>query len=210
MRMNDSVAVLRDLVERARSRVASHSASRSRSSSARASVVTAAVAADIAELDRIRAECHRLVTRRASWSAGAAVIPLPGLDVGTDLAILLKLLPKINERFGLTPQQIDQLDVESKRRVMVFASGVGSMLIGRLVTRELVVRLLMRMGVRITAAGVVKYVPLLGSALAASLSFGAMKLLGDRHVEDCYEVARRTLLAQARDSTDIVDITPRS
>ena len=185
------LATLRDLVDRARHRLSSTTPATTGTA-----LVTADVATALTDLDRIRDECRRLVMRRATWSAGAAVIPLPGVDVGTDIAILLKLLPKINERFGLTPQQVDQLDVESKRLVMVFASSVGSMLVGRLVTREVVLKMLMKMGVRITTAGIVKFVPLLGQALSASLSFGAMKLLGDKHVDDCYQVARRTLLAR--------------
>ena len=149
------------------------------------------------ELDTIRAQCRRLVTRRASVSAGASIVPLPGLDLGTDVMILLRLLPQINERFGLSPEQIDRLDVETKRTVMLFVGSVGSALVGRLVTRELVVRLLMKMGIRVTTKGVVKFVPLLGQAVSASISFGAMKLLGNRHIDDCYEIARRTLLEQA-------------
>jgi uncharacterized protein (DUF697 family) len=152
------------------------------------------IATALKQLDRIRDECRAMVTRRASMSAGAAVVPIPGLDIGTDVAILIALLPRINEKFGLAPHQIDQLDVETKRVVMMFVSAVGSNLIGRLVTRDLVMKLLMKMGVRLTTQGVVKYVPLIGQAISASLSFGAMKLLGNRHVDDCYEVARRALL----------------
>jgi len=152
----------------------------------------------LAQLDAIRDDCRRLVTRRASLSAGVSVVPLPGLDVGTDIAILLKLLPQINERFGLTPEQIQGLDAETQRLVLMFVGSVGSTLVGRLVTRELVVRILMKMGVRVTTKGVVKFVPLLGQAISASISFGAMKLLGNRHIDDCYEVARRTLLEQTR------------
>lgn len=193
---------LRDLMDRARHRVMPD-----RSPADPTWSLTTAQPGDmtsaLASLDRIRDDCRRMVTRRASLSAGAAIVPLPLLDVGTDIAILLKLLPRINERFGLTPEQIASLDVESKRLVMMFASSVGSLLVGRLVTREIVVRMLMKMGVRLTAAGVVKYVPLLGQALSASLSFGAMKLLGNRHVDDCYEVARRTLVSRSA----AVDIT---
>lgn len=155
------------------------------------------VAAALRQLDTIRNECRKLVTRRATLSAGAAVVPLPMLDLGTDVMILLRLLPRINERFGLTPEQIDGLDVETKRTVMLFVGSVGSTLVGRLVTRELVGRLLMKMGVRVTTKGVVKFVPLVGQAVSASISFAAMKLLGNRHIDDCYEVARRTLLEQA-------------
>ncbi len=119
------------------------------------------------------------------------------LGVGTDVAILLRLLPNINERFGLSPEQIEGLDAETRRIVMLFVGSVGSTLVGRLVTRDLIVKVLMKMGVRVTTKGVVKFVPLLGQALSASISFGAMKLLGNRHVDDCYEVARRTLLRRA-------------
>jgi len=158
---------------------------------------TSDVEAALARLDAIRAECRRIVTRRASLSAGIAVVPLPGLDLGTDVAILLKLLPRINERFGLSPAQIDALDTETKRIVMMFIGAVGSGLVGRLITREIVIRVLMKMGVRLTAAGVVKFVPLVGQAVSASISFGAMKLLGNRHIDDCYAVARQTLLEKA-------------
>lgn len=157
------------------------------------------------QLDKIRDECRKLVTRRASISAGVAVVPIPGVDLGTDIAILLKLLPQINQRFGLSPAQIEGLDAETKRLVMMFIGSVGSVLVGRLITRDLVVKILMKLGVRLTAAGVVKYVPLLGQALSAGISFGAMKLLGNRHIDDCYEVARRTLLEHA--SPDLVTPT---
>ena len=151
------------------------------------------------QLDTIRDDCRRLVLRRASLSAGVAVVPLPGLDVGTDIAILLKLLPRINERFGLTPQQIEALDPETKRVVLMFVGSVGSTLVGRLITRDLVMKVLMKMGVRVTTKGIVKFVPLIGQAVSASISFGAMKILGDRHVDDCYRVARQALLERRSD-----------
>ncbi len=155
-----------------------------------------------ARLDAIRAECRAMVTRRATLSAGAAVVPIPIFDAGADVAILLELLPAINEKFGLTPQQVDGLDADTKRVVMMFATGVGSSLVGRLVTRGLVLRVLRSFGVRVTTKGVVKFVPFVGQAIAASISFGAMKLLGDRHIDDCYEVARNALLQSAGARSD--------
>ena len=49
------------------------------------------------------------------------------------------------------------------------------------------------MGVRIATASVARYVPVLGSAIAATISFGAMKLAGNAHVDDCYRTARTLL-----------------
>ena len=56
---------------------------------------------------------------------------------------------------------------------------------------------LKRIGVRLIGAQAAKLVPFLGQATAAGISFGAMKLAGDRHVDDCYETAKRTLLPPA-------------
>jgi uncharacterized protein (DUF697 family) len=143
-----------------------------------------------AELEATRLKCRALVLRRASLSAGAAALPLPGLDVGTDIAILLRLIPSINREFGLGPEQIERLDPETKRIVLVLISSFGSELIGRVVKKEIVLKLLQKAGLRITAGTVSKFVPVVGSVLSASLSFAAMKMLGDAHVEECFKLAQ--------------------
>ncbi len=157
----------------------------------------ASLEAALVELDAIRDDCRRLVKRRATLSAATAIVPVPGLDVGADVAILVKLLPRINERFGLTPAQLEGLDADTRRVVLVLIGSMGSTLVGRLVSRELIVKVLMKLGVRVTTKGVVKFVPLIGQAVSATISFGAMKLVGDRHIDDCYEIARRALLEKA-------------
>jgi hypothetical protein len=59
------------------------------------------------------------------------LVPLPGIDVAGDVALLMELIPAINRKFGLTPEQIDRLD--TTRRVMVYAmlKKVGAGLVGR-------------------------------------------------------------------------------
>ena len=60
----------------------------------------------------------RQMLRRRAWVAGAAAaVPFPGLDWAMDAAMLTQLLPRINSEFGLTPQQIEQLDAKEKERV---------------------------------------------------------------------------------------------
>ncbi|MGA2549039.1 MAG: hypothetical protein ABSF50_02735 [Burkholderiaceae bacterium] len=149
----------------------------------------------LAELDEVKRRCRSMVTRRASLSAGVAVVPVPGLDIGTDVMILMRLLPKINREFGLSPEQIAELDAETKKIVMVLASAAGSELIGRIISKELVVKVLKKFGMRIATGTVSKVIPVVGQALSASISFGAMKMLGNAHIEDCYLVARRALEA---------------
>ncbi len=147
----------------------------------------------VAELDHVKQDCYRMVTERSLAAAAAAVVPIPGADLIADVGLLANMLPKISERFELDHASVRKLDPEIAERVLVFASSLGNNVIGRMVTRKLAVRLLRRMGVRIATASVAKYVPILGSAIAATISFGAMKLAGNAHVDDCYRTARTLL-----------------
>lgn len=154
--------------------------------------------ASLTELENARAECKKMVLRRAGLSAGAAMIPLPGLDIGTDVSILMALLPALIEKFGLTPQQIEQLHPNRKKYTLAAISGIGSRLIGATITRRLIVTMLKSLGIRLTAKTAARYVPLIGQAAAAGLSFSAMKLLGNAHIEDCYRVVKQVLENQQK------------
>lgn len=144
---------------------------------------------DRAELERIRRECKAMVTARALANAGVAVIPIPAIDLVADVGILATMLPAISARFELDHDSVAKLEPHIAQRVFTVAAGLGNNVIGRFVTRKLVARLLRRMGVRLATASVARYVPLIGSAVAASIGFGAMKLAGDAHVEDCYRAS---------------------
>lgn len=160
------------------------------------------------ELDALRDECKAMVTKRAGLSAGAAVLPIPGLDLGADVALLIELIPAINQKFGLSPQQIEGLDPKIKRVILIGATSLGNNLIGKWVTQQLIMQMLQRIGIRVASKTAAKFVPLLGQALAASISFGAMKLLGNAHVEDCYKVARQALLAREPGPVRVIEVTP--
>lgn len=160
------------------------------------------------ELDALREECKAMVTKRAGLSAGAAVLPIPGLDLGADVALLIELIPAINQKFGLNPEQIEGLDPKIKRVILIGATSLGNNLIGKWVTQQLVMQMLQRIGIRVASKTAAKFVPILGQALAASISFGAMKLLGNAHVEDCYKVARQALLAREPEQVRVIEVTP--
>ncbi|WP_375380567.1 hypothetical protein [uncultured Sphingomonas sp.] len=144
----------------------------------------------LAELDRLRGECRQLVTKRALTAAGASVVPIPGVDIAADIGLLATMLPAISKRFELDHEAVDKLPADAAQRVFVLAAGMGNNLIGRMMTRTIAKAILRRVGKRVAVASVAKYVPVLGSAIAASIGFGAMKLAGDAHVEDCYRTAR--------------------
>ena len=68
------------------------------------------------DLEMIRAECLELVKKRAYFSAGAAVIPVPFLDVVIDVGILSQLITEINARIGLSPEQVRRMTPKSLRQ----------------------------------------------------------------------------------------------
>jgi len=147
----------------------------------------------LAELDAVADECRRMVTKRALVSAGAAVIPIPGADLVADVGILTNLLPAISEKFGLREDQVEKMEPSQAAQVLVIASSMGNNVIGRAITKRVVIAILRRMGVRIAAGSVSRFVPFIGSAVAGTISFGAMKLAGNAHIDDCHATVKRLL-----------------
>lgn len=145
-------------------------------------------------IEAVARQCRRLVTRRALVGAGVALVPIPGLDWVTDVGILMKLIPDINQAFGLTPEQVERLAPD--RRVVVYKaiSAGGSLLVGRLVTREVVMQMLKLVGVRLTTQQAAKYVPVAGQAVSAALTFSALKYVCEQHIRQCMAVARQLAL----------------
>lgn len=74
----------------------------------------------IEELEQRREECLRLVNRRSLLSGAAAAVPIPGVDISADMAIMAELLGKINLQFGLSEKQIQALDMERKKSALSY------------------------------------------------------------------------------------------
>jgi uncharacterized protein (DUF697 family) len=137
---------------------------------------------------------RKLLHRRALVGAAASSVPIPGLDWLVDAALLARLLPRINREFGLTPEQLDRLEPGKREQVQKAVAMVGSVLIGKLVTRDMVVRLARAAGMRMTATQAAKYVPLAGQAAAAALGYATLRYLGERHIQDCVRVVEQAEL----------------
>lgn len=151
----------------------------------------------IEELEAARLHCKQMVRKRALTSSGMVLLPVPGLDVAADVGLLLELLPAINRQFGLTPEQMSRLDPQFKSFLYGVIKSTGSRVVGQVVTKQLVLMLLQKLGVRLTAKQVLKFIPLAGQAAAAAVSGSAMLLIGSAHIDECYAIAKRALEYQA-------------
>ncbi|WP_180046133.1 MULTISPECIES: hypothetical protein [unclassified Acinetobacter] len=141
-------------------------------------------------LEQVRADCLELVRKRAYVSAGAAVIPVPFLDVVIDVGILSQLIPEINARFGLSPEQVSVYDPETKQIHWQELRKRGIEFSGLVVARTAVKKSLNNVAAKVITKQVTKFIPLGGQLVAASLGYFVMKKVAEAHVEESYKIAK--------------------
>ncbi len=152
------------------------------------------MASDNAALEAAVKRSRKLLNKRALVAAAASAVPVPGLDWAVDAAMLSKLIPEINREFGLTPAQLDQLDPKKRDQVQKAVTLVGSVLIGKLISRDLVFKAATKIGVRLSTKQLAKYVPFAGQIVSAAVGYAAIRYLGEEHMKDCIRVARHAQL----------------
>jgi len=142
----------------------------------------------------IAERCRKRVRQRALLAAGVAMVPIPGIDWVTDVGVLVKLMPEISHAFGLSAEQVERLAPD--RRVVVYKaiSAGGSMVLGRIVTKELVMFMLKTVGIRLSTQQAAKYLPVAGQAISAALTYSALKYVCEQHIRQCEAVARQLML----------------
>jgi hypothetical protein len=99
-------------------------------------------------------------------------------------------VPQISAEFGLSVTQIEKLAPERRERIQKAATTVGALLVGRLITRDLLIGLAKHAGIRLTSKQAAKYVPIAGQMVSAALGYAALRALGEQHIKDCVRVAQ--------------------
>ena len=137
---------------------------------------------------------RKLLNKRALVAAAASAVPVPGLDWAVDAAMLSRLIPEINQEFGLTPAQLNRLEPNKRDQVQKAVTMVGSVLIGKLISRDLVIKAATKIGMRLTTKQLAKYVPFAGQIVSAAVGYAAIRYLGEEHMKDCIRVASQAQL----------------
>ena len=102
----------------------------------------------------------------AATSAAAAVVPLPGLSVTVDAALILREVKRCRSQVGLPEEgsaELAKLHLATKKKIVEVAS----------MTTAQLKRVLAPCLAGTAAEEVARYIPFLGSAIAGSISFGA-------------------------------------
>ena len=152
------------------------------------------LAADDPALQAAVIRSRKLLHKRAMFAAVASAVPVPGLDWAVDAALLSKLIPAINREFGLAPEQIDQLDPKKREQVQKAVAMVGSVLVGKFISRDLIIKASTKIGTRMATKQLAKYIPLAGQLVAASVGYAAIRYFGEEHMKDCIRVAQQAQL----------------
>jgi uncharacterized protein (DUF697 family) len=142
------------------------------------------------KVEATRLRCLALVKKRAAMSAAVAAVPIPGLDLLADITGFASLVDEVNAEFGLTQKQIERLNPRLRIIAYKAAASVGGMLVGKLVTRGVVLRLFQRVAGRMAVKSSAKMVPIAGQIASAAIGYTLFKRMGTQHVEACVAVAR--------------------
>lgn len=150
-----------------------------------------------AALEKVRQRCRLMVAKKAILSAGASALPVFGIDIVIDIRLLSRLIEQINAEFGMTPEQIEALQPEFKVALYSTVIRLGSTLVGRAVTRDLLLKMLTRSSVKLVSKNATRLVPVAGQLVSAAIGFSAFRMIGNRHIEACVAVADKMLELQS-------------
>lgn len=129
--------------------------------------------------------------RRAMLAAAVSMVPIPFLDIAVDAVILSQQLDHVHQQCGLSLEQIQALSPQRKQQTYTAIQTVGNHIIGRYITQRLVLSLLMRFGVRLTATQLSKWVPIVGQVVSATVNYVTMRYVLNKHIDDCMLVLRK-------------------
>lgn len=155
------------------------------------------------ELEAVARRARAEINRRALLSAGAVLVPLPGLDVAVDVAVLVSMMNAVNRAFCLSPDQVARLGMQERVAVYEALSGIGAVMAGKSMTGIAALEIVRQLGSRWCAGKTARWVPIAGQGVAVALSYGLVRWLGELHVRECLMIRNRVaaLLSYEKDNS---------
>lgn len=99
-------------------------------------------------------ECRAMIKRKARLAALATLIPIPGIDVFTDVVLLKQSIAYIDDKFG------NRMDDGQKDYIHMYVLG-----------SSLTSSLIKRVGLRLAMKSALRFVPVLGQLIAILVSY---------------------------------------
>ncbi|HIV82831.1 MAG TPA: hypothetical protein H9994_08970 [Candidatus Salinicoccus merdavium] len=125
-------------------------------------------------------EAQELVKRKAMISSVASVLPIPLLDIGTDMKLMNDIHGDIEDVFEINHKDVASANDDLMTRGWVMATSIGSDIVRSRLTPFLFRRISKKN--KFSRFGLVSIV---GRVLGAAVSYFLMKKLGNDHIEHC-------------------------
>lgn len=148
---------------------------------------------NLEELETVKAECKSLILKTAFASGTMGAVPIPGTDILADMISMMKLYNEINKKFGLRKEDIENYDYGIKSAILKAINRIGAKIAGREITKELVRAILINNIAKLAPKTVLKFIPFLGQVITFTLNFNGVRVLGEKHLEECYQIVKSIL-----------------
>lgn len=137
----------------------------------------------ISQINAKEKEARQLVRKKSLYSSVAAIIPIPFLDIGTDMKLMRDMSTNVEEIFGLEHEEVNTTVDDQKERLLVMGTSFLSEFIGN--------RMVRFMGRRIVKRGFIfSLIPFFGKIISGVISYYMMRRLGNVHVKRCVKIAK--------------------
>lgn len=132
--------------------------------------------------------CEKYIQIASGISAVNGVNPVPGANIAVDVIVLLKLAQEIRDCYGFSETSLIGLKTSSIPVVANLANKGLTYL-----SKEGIMLLLKQYAGRTLTKQAASWVPVVGSAIAASLGFGLTYAVGKNFLEDYHTLAEEAL-----------------
>ena len=161
--------------------------------------------ADVAPLnEQILEEKSAIAKKAVVYGASAAALnginPIPGLDIGLDIAILMQMSKEIQSIYGLDEKSIDELSRRLGNNAnFTIIKTKASQYAAKFIAKEGIMILLKRFAVNIGSKEVLKYIPFVGQIAAAGIGYKMTDSFGSDLIDESHEFAKEILIKSERE-----------
>lgn len=143
------------------------------------------------DLERITQRCRSHINTRALISSAGNIIPIPFADAAVDIGMLAGILNYINNAFGLSSDQIENLTSREQQIIALLIANQGAEFAGKAITKFILSKLATQQAAKISGKQAAKFVPILGQIISGTISYATLRYVGMQHLDQCRAITQR-------------------
>lgn len=129
----------------------------------------------------------------AGLAAANGLNPVPGVDIATDIGILLKLGRSIAHIYGLTAKQIEYIERFIGPEIIPLIVAKVAQFTAKYLAKQGIAAALRKIATRVTAKQVAKWVPFVGPLVSAGIGWKSTFMFGQQMIDEAEALADEIL-----------------